>query len=330
MDTSTDQRPQAGSWESLIVLVVALAVAGAGFGWSCWVRSWCISDGTCASPSGRAGACAVLVRDGGAPPFRPALPQLDDEHEPAGAHARRVRRGRAAAPVDHQRHGDVHASPSVPKRARRGGHGSERGLGPHEGVRRVDPWHRGARGRVQLARRVPRVRRRRRARRRRAARRGGAVRRRAARHDQPGQIPRRVPADRFGRDGGRARGGRARVRAPGERGGRRRRGRRRRRARVAGGTDWFLLRRKRAIRLGARVRRLRHLGAPRRRVQQLRARRRARGRARGRRAAGGGGGGQRVGERQRDELARGHDGRAAHGAARGHAAAGVGGQPSPT
>lgn len=53
MPTSADQRPQAGSWESLFVLISALAVAGAAFGWSCWVRSWCVGSGTCSAPAGR-------------------------------------------------------------------------------------------------------------------------------------------------------------------------------------------------------------------------------------------------------------------------------------
>lgn len=48
MAIGSDQRARAGSWESLIVLIAALAVGGAAFGWSCWVRSWCEGDGTCA------------------------------------------------------------------------------------------------------------------------------------------------------------------------------------------------------------------------------------------------------------------------------------------
>ena len=42
--------PRRGSWESLLVVCGALVVGAAGFGWSCWVRSWCVEAGTCTAP----------------------------------------------------------------------------------------------------------------------------------------------------------------------------------------------------------------------------------------------------------------------------------------
>ena len=56
--------PQRGSWESLVIVGVALAVGAAGFGWSCWVRSWCVDAGTCAAPTttgGGLGACSFAT-----------------------------------------------------------------------------------------------------------------------------------------------------------------------------------------------------------------------------------------------------------------------------
>lgn len=42
-------KPQAGSWASLLVVLAAALVGAAGFGWSCLVRSWCEADGACAA-----------------------------------------------------------------------------------------------------------------------------------------------------------------------------------------------------------------------------------------------------------------------------------------
>jgi len=46
-----DAPPRRGSWESLAIVCGALVVGAAGFGWSCWVRSWCVDAGTCAAPA---------------------------------------------------------------------------------------------------------------------------------------------------------------------------------------------------------------------------------------------------------------------------------------
>ena len=41
MPASAPDAAQAGSWTSLLVVLAAALASAAGFGWSCWVRSWC-------------------------------------------------------------------------------------------------------------------------------------------------------------------------------------------------------------------------------------------------------------------------------------------------
>ena len=36
-----------GSWEALAIVSSSIVFALVGAGWTCWVRSWCLNDGTC-------------------------------------------------------------------------------------------------------------------------------------------------------------------------------------------------------------------------------------------------------------------------------------------
>lgn len=41
-----------GVWESLVVVLMGLVFASLSAGWTCWIRSLCVSAGTCRSVSG--------------------------------------------------------------------------------------------------------------------------------------------------------------------------------------------------------------------------------------------------------------------------------------